>query len=75
MFEKLTLNVAVVHVSGRRLARNSNQEMSHFRRQVAQREDREDVRFVQETQFFDVRMHDKWSKIYLKRSKSIIYRV
>lgn len=58
MFQQLTLDVAVMHVSGGRLTGHSDQEMSHFGRQVAQGENGEHVRFVQETQFFDVRMHD-----------------
>jgi len=46
-----------MHVSSRRLAGYSDQEMSHFRCQVTQCEDREHVRLIQETQFFDVGMH------------------
>lgn len=57
VFEQLTLDVAVMHVPGRRLAGHSDQEMSHLGRQVAQCENGQHVRLVQETQFFDVGMH------------------
>lgn len=57
MSQKLTFDVAVMHVPGCRLTGHSDQEMSHLGREVTQREDRQHVRFVQETQFFDVRMH------------------
>lgn len=58
MFQELTLDVAVMHVSGRRLAGHADQEMSHFGRQVTKSEDGQHVRFIQKTQLFDVRMHD-----------------
>lgn len=57
VFLKLALDVTIVHVSGHRFAGNTDQEMSHLGRDVAKRKDSEHVRFVQKTQFFDVRMH------------------
>lgn len=57
MLQELTLDVSVVHVSGRRLAGDTDQEVAHLGRQVAQGEEGEHVRVVQETQFSDVRTH------------------
>jgi hypothetical protein len=72
MSQKLTFDITVMHVPGRCLAGHSDQEMSHLGREVTQRENREHIRFVQETQLFDVRMHScRYILFYTDNSETI----